>query len=80
MTARKLVAVILLVPIALLVGFCFGWGLLLTLNAILPRFEPQDGDTLREFVPVALAYLTWGLTSLTTFALGLRAILGRGRA
>jgi len=42
------------------------------LKAVLPPFQPSDGDTLREFIPVALAYLTWGATTLVILVLGWR--------
>lgn len=41
-------------------------------NAILPPFQTADDDTLRERVPVAFAYLAWGVTTLVVMLLGSR--------
>lgn len=41
-------------------------------NAILPPFQMADDDTLRERIPVALAYLAWGVTTLVVMLLGWR--------
>ena len=54
----------LLTGIAVIVGFGLAWVALFAVNAVLPPFHPDDDDTLREFVPVAIAYGTWGLTTL----------------
>ena len=57
------------VAFAVGIGFLAGWVVLLALNAILPPFRREDGDTLREFVPVAIAYATMaGTTALILFA------------
>jgi len=71
-----------LLALAVLVGFCAGWSVLYLSIAILPPFRPEDDDTLREFIPVALTYLTWGLTTLLAFRFGWRRLrqTGRGRS
>ena len=61
---------------AVAAGFAAGWLVIGVLGAILPPFGPQDDDTLRDRVPVVLAYLAWGVTSLAVFVLGWR---GSGR-
>jgi MFS superfamily sulfate permease-like transporter len=61
---RKLAVAVGLIAIAIIAGFCAGAALLLVMIAVLPPFRPEDDDTLREFVPVALAYLTWAVTTL----------------
>ena len=42
------------------------------LNAVLPPFQLTDDDTLRERIPVALAYPTWWATTLVIVVLGWR--------
>ncbi len=74
--ARALLTIGLL-ALALFVGFCVGWGLLLTMNAFLPPFRPEDDDTLRERIPVAATYATWALTTLLVLVAGWRRIRGR---
>ncbi len=69
---RKLLLVLGLLAFAVFVGFCAGWGLLLVMNAVLPPFRPEDDDTLREFIPVALAYLTMAVTTLLVLVAGWR--------
>ena len=76
-TITRAALVVGLVAFAGFVGFCVGWGLLLTLKAVLPPFQAGDDDTLREFVPVALTYLTWGVTSLMVLVVGWRRLRGR---
>jgi len=42
------------------------------LKAVLPPFQPSDARQVGEFIPVALAYLTWGATTLVILVLGWR--------
>ena len=63
-TMRKPLLALALLTVAVFVGFAFGWGMIMFLNAVLPPFRPEDDDTLRERIPVALTYLTWGGTTL----------------
>jgi hypothetical protein len=51
--------------------------MLFALIAVLPPSRFEDGDTLREFVPAALAYGTWGLTSVVGSALAWRKVSRR---
>ncbi len=74
MTTRKPIVALGLLALAVFVGFCAGWGLLLVMNAVLPPFRPEDGGTLREFIPVALAYLTMAVTALLVLVAGWRRI------
>jgi len=73
-TMRKPILALGLLAFAVFVGLCTGWGLLLVMNAVLPPFRPEDGDTLREFIPVALAYLTMAATTLLVLVAGWRRI------
>ncbi|MEP7379400.1 MAG: hypothetical protein ABI725_07570 [Chloroflexota bacterium] len=61
---RHLLISLLLIPTAFAVGFVLAWVVLFIVNALLPPFRPEDDDTWREFVPVALAYGTWAATTL----------------
>jgi hypothetical protein len=75
LTPHRVVAIVALGVVALAAGFVAGLGLISVVNWIVPFNYPNDDDTLREFVPVAAAYLTWAITSATIFILGLRAVL-----
>lgn len=60
---------LLVLACALGIGFLAACAVLLVLNAFLPQFVREDDDTLREFIPVALAYATMaGTTMLVLFA------------
>ena len=74
---RRAVLSLGLLAVAVFVGFCVGWGVLLTLDAVLPPFRPEDDDTLRELIPVALTYLTWAATTLVVLVAGWRRIRRR---
>lgn len=74
MTMRAPILALGLLAFAVFVGFCAGWGLLLVMNAILPPFRPEDDDTLRERIPVALTYLTWAATTLVVLVAGWRQL------
>lgn len=74
MTTRKPILALGLLALAVFVGFSAGWGLLLVMNAILPPFRPEDDDTLRERIPVALTYLTWAATTLVVLVAGWRQL------
>ncbi len=73
---KPLLALGLLV-LAVGIGFLVAWGLLYTMIAVLPPFRPEDDETLREFIPAALTYLTWGTTTLIVFIVGLRRLRRR---
>lgn len=53
-----------LVVAGILLGFGAAGVVIGISNAILPPFRPEDDDTLREFIPVAMAYLAWGVTTV----------------
>jgi MFS superfamily sulfate permease-like transporter len=78
MSLRTTALVAGLIPLSIFLGFVTGMGLIEILNAVLPPFQPSDDDTMREFVPAALAYLIWGATTLVTLILAWRR-LRRGR-
>jgi hypothetical protein len=69
---RKFITWVALTALAIAVGFGLAWLILFALNAVLPPFQFEDGDTLREFFPVAIAYATWALTSLAGATLAWR--------
>jgi membrane associated rhomboid family serine protease len=62
---------------AVAVGLGMAWVALFALNAVLPPFRREDDGTLREFVPAAIAYVTWGLTSVVGAVLAWRWVRRR---
>jgi MFS superfamily sulfate permease-like transporter len=61
-----------IVSLAVVVGFLAGMAVITVLGVVLPPFrEEVDDDTVRQFVPVALAYATWATTSLAFLLLTL---------
>ena len=48
---------------ALGLGFVAALAAILVMNALLPPFRPEDDETLREFIPAALAYATMAGTA-----------------
>jgi hypothetical protein len=60
---RTLITWIALTAVAVVVGFGLAWVALFAVNAVLPPFRREDDGTLREFVPAAIAYGTWAITS-----------------
>jgi ABC-type Fe3+-siderophore transport system permease subunit len=58
---RFLIGVAIL-GIAVGLGFAAGAAVIMFFNAVLPPFRPEDDETLREFIPVALAYATMAAT------------------
>ena len=73
MSGKIIALTIGLAGVAVLVGFGMAMGLISITNAIWP-FQPGDDDTLRERIPVALAYLTWAATALVVFVVGWRSL------
>ena len=62
---RRLSTWFVLTALAVVIGFGLAWVALGVLNWILPPFRiPEDDDTLRDYGPVFVAYLTWGVTSI----------------
>ena len=47
---------------------------LVGITAFMPGFRPEDGDTMREFVPVALAYAAWAAATVVTLVIGWRRV------
>ncbi len=72
MKARSVAFVVGLVAVAVSPGFGAGIAVVAIGNAVLPPFQRSDDDTLREFIPVALAYLAWSATTLVILVLGWR--------
>lgn len=72
MTAKKAILAMVLAAVAIAAGFGAAAGLITIVNAVWPFNYPQDDDTLRDRLPVALAYLTWAVTALVVFVLGWR--------
>jgi len=62
---------------ALIIGFGLAWVVLAAVNAALPPFGIEDDDTLRERIPVALAYGTWAMTTLVGAVLSWRWVRRR---
>lgn len=69
---KKAALAVLLAGFAVLVGFALAMGFISAINFVSP-FQPGDDDTLRERLPVVLAYLIWGTSALGVFILGWRA-------
>jgi hypothetical protein len=59
-----------LLAVALIAGFLAAGAVIGLANTLLPPFQPADDDTLRERIPVAISYLTWGATSVAIIVLG----------
>lgn len=53
-----------IIGIALGLGFAAGVAVILVMNAVLPPFRPEDDETLPEFIPAAIAYATMAATAL----------------
>lgn len=70
MRAKTIALAVGLAAAAVFLGFGAGMSVIGISNAILPPFQVADDDTLRERIPVALAYLTWGATMLVILVLG----------
>lgn len=63
-----------LVVAAVVAGFAAALLVIVIANAFLPPFRPEDDDTLREFIPVAIAYVAGGTTALIGLVAGWRSI------
>lgn len=74
MNARTVAFLVGLIALAVVLGFGAGMAVVAIGKAVLPPFQPSDDDTLREFIPVALAYLAWGATTLIVLVLGWRRV------
>ena len=77
MTNRRLLLGLALIPVAIGLGFAMGLAVISILNWILPPFQIEDDDTVRDYGPVALAYLTWGMTTVATLLVGWRRLRSR---
>ncbi len=60
------------VVLAAVLGYLAALAVIEIARVILPPFQPDDDDTLREFVPVVLAYATWLVTSLAVAVVAAR--------
>ena len=60
---RRALIGLAVLAVALGLGFVAGMAVMLVMNAALPAFRPQDDETLREFIPVTLAYATMAGTA-----------------
>lgn len=74
---RKGALVVGLLVFSVLVGFGAAIGQMAVLNAVLPPFQIEDDDTAREYIPVALSYLTWVATAVIVFVAGMRLMRRR---
>jgi DNA-binding CsgD family transcriptional regulator len=60
---------------AVALGFGAGLFVIGAFGVVMPFRYPEDDDTLRERIPVALAYLTWLGTSIAVFVGAIRLTL-----
>jgi len=72
--ARFIALLLSVMTIAVVVGFLAAVALLAVFQAVLGPLRREDGDTLREFASVALAYATWAVGTAITLVLGWRRI------
>ena len=73
MALKRLATWAMLTGIAVAMGFGLAIVALNVVNGMLPPFRvPEDDDSMRELVPVAVAYGVWGVTSLLGSALAWR--------
>lgn len=77
-TMKRLLILALLGVGAVLVGCAASFVVIDVTNWIAP-FRPRDDDTLREFIPVAIALLAGAVTATLIFVLGRRALIARWR-
>lgn len=63
--------------VAILIGTGAVFAVIGLSNVILPPFRPEADDTLREFIPVATAYLMGGVTTVLVVVAGWRWISRR---
>jgi hypothetical protein len=75
-TASRLARAIGLAIVAIGLGWGLAFGFVGLVNVIWP-FRPEDADTPREFVPVAIAYFIWAVTATQVFLIGWRGIRNR---
>ncbi len=74
MSGRRILFALALIAAGGVVGFAMALGVIDLLNLVLPPFRPEDDDTLREFIPAALAYATWVITALLVFVVSWRRV------
>jgi predicted exporter len=72
MTLDRAGRLIALLALAVVIGLGMGYAVFLGISTVLPPFRPEEGDTLREFVPVALAYFAWATTTFIVLLVGWR--------
>lgn len=71
--SRALLGLVVL-ALAVMIGFMAAWAFLVAMNAVLPPFREEDDDTLREFIPVAIAYAIWAATTVLVLAVAWRRL------
>jgi hypothetical protein len=74
MPTKNLLLGLALIPVAVGLGFAAAYAVILALNWMLPPFQIEDDDTLRDYGPVALAYVAWVVTTLVTLVVGWRRL------
>jgi hypothetical protein len=72
MSARAGLWIAGVIVLAAVLGYLAALAVVEIARAILPPFHLNDDDTLREFVPVVLAYGTWLLTSSAVVVIAAR--------
>ena len=61
---KRFVIWLVVTALAVAIGFGLAGVVLSVFNWVLPPFQIEDDDTLRERVPVLIAYATWAITSV----------------
>lgn len=75
---KSLLTWLALTAAAVVFGFGLAWVALGAVTLVLPPFRyPDDDDTLRDYGPVAIAYATWGLTTVVGAVLAWRWVYRR---
>jgi Na+-translocating ferredoxin:NAD+ oxidoreductase RnfE subunit len=77
---RPLTSIVLgvaVVVFAIVLGCVAAFVVIGISNAILPPFRPEDDDTLRERIPVAITYLAGGVTTVIVLVAGWRWVSRR---
>jgi hypothetical protein len=69
MNLKRLVAIAAITGLGIALGFgaALAW---ISIWGWFDPFRPEYDDTWHEFVPVAIAYLLWGLTAIASLVVG----------
>jgi ABC-type Fe3+ transport system permease subunit len=75
---KAILGVVTLGIVAVVAGFLAAWAFLTVWGSLFP-FQEEWDDTWHEFLPVVIAYLTWFMTAILAFVLGLAMVRRRVR-